>query len=194
MSKKQKSTSASTSDRRTALTMWAAFLAVPGALAILVGITIAHEQESSALGQAPAFTLPTTAGTEVSLDESLAEGDTLLYFSMGLGCDGCFAQIPELEQMLAERDLEMLSIVVDPAEPVAREQERFGITDPILIDSNAEVSAAYDMIGVYGHNDRPSHSFALVSEEGKIEWVRHYAEMFVPADALAEELDEAIAG
>jgi peroxiredoxin len=126
------------------------------------------------------------------LDEFLAEGDTLLYFSMGVGCDGCFAQIPELETALAERGVSLLSIMVDPAPMVAAEAARFGIETPILIDSGAQVSRDYGMLGVYGHADRPSHSFALVRRGGSIGWVRHYAEMFVPADALLAELDAAL--
>jgi peroxiredoxin len=163
-------------------------------IATLVILTLVNQEETTELGEAPGFSLTTTAGEEVSLESSLAEGDTLLYFSMGLGCDGCFAQIPALEEALADRDIKMLSIMVDPAEPVAMEEKRFGVTDPILIDSDGEVSTAYDMVGVYGHNDRPSHSFALVNRSGNIKWVRHYAEMFVPPEALMAELEAAVAG
>jgi hypothetical protein len=48
------------------------------------------------------------------------------------------------------------------------------------------------MVGIYGHADRPSHSFALVRQDGSIGWVRHYAEMFVPAGALFAELDASL--
>jgi hypothetical protein len=51
---------------------------------------------------------------------------------------------------------------------------------------------AYGMVGIYGHGDRPSHSFALVRQDGTVAWVRHYAEMFVPADELLGELDTAL--
>ncbi|MFW2513289.1 peroxiredoxin family protein [Demequina sp. SO4-13] len=193
-SKKQTAADKRAEDRRTAMITWASFLAVPAVIAVLVGITITSEEDETTLTAAPDFTLTTTAGEQVSLDESLADGDTLLYFSMGLGCDGCFAQIPELDDVLAERDIEMLSIMVDPPEPVAAEEERFGVTQPILIDPDAQVSADYGMIGIYGHGDRPSHSFALVNQEGEVEWVRHYAEMFVEADAFVEELDAAVKG
>jgi hypothetical protein len=32
----------------------------------------------------------------------------------------------------------------------------------------------------------------LVRQDGTIGWVRHYAEMFVPSDALFDELDQAM--
>jgi hypothetical protein len=82
--------------------------------------------------------------------------------------------------------------MVDPAPMVASEAARFGIDRAILIDPEAQVSTAYGMVGIYGHGDRPSHSFALVRQSGEIAWVRHYAEMFVPAGPLLDELDAAL--
>jgi peroxiredoxin len=139
------------------------------------------------------FELVATDGRVVSLDDSLARGDTLLYFSMGPGCDGCFLQIPELESALAERGVVLLPIMVDPASVVAAEAERYGIDTPILIDANRTVSEAYGMLGVYGHSDRPSHSFALIRQDGTVGWVRHYAEMFVPAADFLAEFDAGLA-
>jgi peroxiredoxin len=118
--------------------------------------------------------------------------ETLLYFSMGVGCDGCFAQIPEIEPTVIERGLNLLLIMVDPTSMVAAEAARFGIQTPILIDTGAKVSQEYGMVGVYGHADQPSHRFALVRQDGTIGWVRHYAEMFVPSDALFSEIDAAL--
>jgi peroxiredoxin len=174
---------------------WIGFIAPLAVLAVLVAIAAASgptNQSVETLGTATPFTLSATDGTEVSLEETLGKGDTLLYFSMGVGCDGCFAQIPEIEAGAVERGLNVLPIMVDPAPMVTSEAARFGIESPILIDSGARVSVAYGMVGVYGHNDRPSHSFALVRPDGTIPWVRHYAEMFVPSDAFFEELDNAL--
>lgn len=161
---------------------------------VLVGIGVATFQpDHGVLGdQAPPFTLPTSAGTEVALDELLASGtEAMLYFSMGVGCDGCFAQIPEVDAALADRGITLVPVMVDHPEAVAMESVRFGITGPILIDQDRRVSEAYEMLGMYGHSDRPSHSFALVGRDGQIKWVKHYATMFVPADELIAELQEA---
>ncbi len=137
---------------------------------------------------APDFALPTTLGTEVSLDDAVAEGDALLYFSMGVGCDGCFAQIPEIEVPLRDMGINLVSVMVQPSSPVAETAERFGIHSPILIDEDRSVSTAYEMLGIYGHSDRPSHSFALVGPDQTIKWVKHYSTMFVPLDALVADL------
>ena len=172
---------------------WAGFAAAPLALAMLVAASVLSETDGADIDQAIPFELSAADGRTVSLDETLAQGDALLYFSMGVGCDGCFAQIPELDTVVAERGLSLVPIMVDPAPLVASEAARFGIEGPILIDPEAEVSAAYGMVGIYGHGDRPSHSFALVRQSGEIAWVRHYAEMFVPAESLLDELDAALA-
>ena len=171
---------------------WIAFSAPIIFLGGLVALSVLGESRSAEPGLAPAFELATTDGRWVSLDETLAKGDALLYFSMGVGCDGCFAQIPEIEAAVTQRGLTLLPIMVDPAPLVSNEAARFGIDTPILIDSGARVAEAYGMVGVYGHGDRPSHSFALVRDDGSIGWVRHYAEMFVPAAALFSELDPAL--
>ncbi len=135
------------------------------------------------------FTLPTTYGQPVALSDLLARGDVVLYFSMGVGCDGCFLQIPEIERGLAARGFQLVPIMVDPPEDVAAEARRFGIESPILIDADRSVSAAYGMLGIYGHRDRPSHSFALVRSDGTIDWVRHYPTMFVSAAEFFAEFD-----
>lgn len=177
--------------RKPSVWRWVGFIAIPLALATLVAVSLVSETPNTGPGEAIQFELPTEGGQWVSLDETLAQGDTLLYFSMGVGCDGCFAQIPEIETAVAERGLNLLPIMVDPAPMVAAEATRFGIETPILIDSGAQVSTEYGMVGVYGHADRPSHSFALVRQDGSIGWVRHYAEMFVPSDTLFSEFDSA---
>jgi peroxiredoxin len=138
--------------------------------------------------QATEFTLPTSLGTEVALDDVLANGDALLYFSMGVGCDGCFAQIPEIEAPLADMGITLMPVMVQSADQVRGVAERFGINTPILIDENRSVSKEYDMLGVYGHSDRPSHSFALVGRDGTVKWVKHYATMFVPVDDFMADM------
>lgn len=179
--------------RRVSIWAWVGF-AVPLVVVLVVMIVgaLAGEPESAIEAErAPGFTLPTSTGGTVSLDEILAQGDALLYFSMGVGCDGCFTQIPEASDGLAERGLQLVPVMVDRPEMVSQEAARFGITMPVLIDETREVSEAYGMLGVYGHGDRPSHSFALVRADGTVAWVQHYATMFVPLDQLLADMGEA---
>ena len=169
-------------------------LAVPLAalVAIIIVGSVASEPGSDLEAQqAPVFTLPDTAGGSQSLDQILARGDALLYFSMGVGCDGCFDQIPEAAAGLQARGIQLVPVMVDGPQRVAHEAARFGITTPILIDESREVSDAYGMLGIYGHGDRPNHSFALVRADGTVAWVKHYATMFVPFDQLLADMGRA---
>jgi peroxiredoxin len=171
---------------------WWSWLAILLPVAALSAVVLAgmEDPEGSAVGSAaPEFDLLATDGSRYDLDSALEDGDALLYFSMGPGCDGCFMQIMEAEDALASRGIKLVPIMVSPAVVVAGEAQRFGISTPILIDSDQEVSNAYGMIGIYGHQDRPSHSFALVDQNRQVTWVRHYAEMYVPAEQLLADLD-----
>ncbi|MBM3695534.1 MAG: peroxiredoxin family protein [Actinobacteria bacterium] len=179
--------------RRVSPWAWAGFAApLLVVAAIVIAGAVSGEPGSDLEGaRAPSFRVPTSSGGEISLEEILAEGDALLYFSMGVGCDGCFAQIPEVARPLAERGLALIPVMVDPPEKVAQEASRFELSMPVLIDESREVSEAYGMLGVYGHPDRPSHSFALVRADGTVDWVKHYATMFVPLDQLLADMGDA---
>ncbi|NIA25403.1 MAG: redoxin family protein [Gammaproteobacteria bacterium] len=180
--------------RRSSIGKWIGF-AIPiiGIVGlVLFGVLSSGPNEAVVSSAAPDFSLPATDGTMVSLEDLKAQGgDVLLYFSMGVGCDGCFAQIPEIADELAAAGITFVPIMVDPADQVSVEAARFGITTPILIDSSRKTSSAYGMMGVYGHADRPSHSFALIGQDGTIKWVHHYATMFVPADDFMNDLGRA---
>jgi peroxiredoxin len=164
-------------------------------LLFLVGLVTANvvlSREDAVEGSpVPPFRLATTHGTTIERDDVVGGSYSLFYFSMGVGCDGCFLQIPELESGLEERGIRLVSVMVDPVDAVAWEAARFHVDSPILIDANRGLSEAMGMLGIYGHFDRPSHSFALVDPEGSVQWVRHYAEMFVPAASFFAELDAA---
>lgn len=180
--------------RRPRWTTWVGLLMPLAAVGALMVATSLNDQPTPATIGAPApdFTLPDTSGDTESLDEALAEGTNgvVVYFSMGVGCGGCFAQIPEITDALASRGLRLVSIMVDDPDITRIEAERYGATTPVALDQDRTVSEAYGVLGAYGHGDRPSHSFALVGTDGTIRDVRHYAEMFVPAEQLLTDLGE----
>ena len=177
--------------RRHRILLWASLLLPLAVLVAAIAISVSGEVATLEQGRpAPSFTLPATNGAWVTLSDVIADGDALLYFSMGPGCDGCFAQIPEIEGPLADLGIRLVPIMVDPPAMVDSEARRFGIETPILIDADRSVSQAYEMIGVYGHADRPSHSFALVDSDGRIKQVLHFAEMFVPFDQLWGDIED----
>jgi peroxiredoxin len=179
-----------TTGRQSGLRRWLLFVIPIVGLAVAVAAGVVAERDATdnaESGQAPGFTLPTTHGGEVVLADVLAQGTTMTYFSMGLGCDGCFAQIPEIQEALAERDIALVSIMPGQADALAHEAQRFGIQQPILIDEDGSVSESYGMLGQFGHGNSPSHSFALISADGIIERTLHYPTMFVPLEQLLED-------
>ena len=178
--------------RRRRWATWVGLLVPLAAIgALIVTDSLTDQPPAPTIGQpAPDFVLPDTTGGTESLDEALAEGThgVVVYFSMGVGCGGCFAQIPEITDTLASRGLRLVPIMVDDPEITQVEAERYGATTPIALDRDRTVSEAYGMLGAYGHGDRPSHSFALIGPDRTIRDVVHYAEMFVPAEQLLADL------
>lgn len=184
----------STGRRRRAkwrLGPWLAIIIPVLFIAVAVAISVVDEPVETETALTPVdFQLPTTTGEMVAFDAD-APGRTLLYFAMGIGCDICFTQIPEIKTGLSLRGIRFLPIMVDPVDVIAREAQRLGVNSPILIDEDRTVSAAYGMLGLYGHGNIPTHSFALI-EDGETAWVRHYPDVFVPAEAFFTELDSAV--
>lgn len=178
--------------RRPGLGAW---LGIGIPILFLIGLVTADLATDTGGGgelvSVPDFHLVRTDGSPVDRAWALADGPALFYFSMGPGCGTCFTQIPELDAGLAQRGIRLVPVMVDPPEMVARQASLFGVDQPIVIDADRTLSKAMGMLGVYGHVDRPSHSFALADAEGSIVWVRHYAEMFVPAADFFAELDRA---
>ena len=171
-------------------------LAVAGVLVVAGLLAYANRspREGAVEGRrAPAFTLPSTAGGTVSLSDHRGH-EVLLYFSEGVGCDPCFAQVVELERnadRLAEAGLTLLPIVVNPLADVRAELARFGIRTPFLVDADRSVSAAYGVLGEGMHADLPGHTFVLVGGDGMIRWEMTYPSMFVETDALLDAIDAA---
>jgi len=181
-------------EHRTSVWVWAAVV-VPlvGLLIIAVfGSSDGGDRQVDVESVAPTFDLPTTHGSRVSLEGVLADGPALLYFAMGVGCDICFYQIPEIDQALADRGITLVPIMVESQQRVAAEALRLGVTTPILIDADLAVSRSYDMIGIYGHQNTPTHSFALVDQTGQITWRTDYPDVFVPLEDLLADLGDLI--
>jgi len=183
------------SENRTSGWVWAAVV-VPlvGLLivAVLGAFDDAGDRQVGVESVAPAFDLATTHDTRVSLEGVLDNGPALLYFAMGVGCDICFYQIPEIDQALADRGITLVPIMVESQQRVAAEAQRLGVTTPILIDLDRSVSESYDMIGIYGHQNTPTHSFALVDQDGQITWRQDYPDVFVPLENLLADLGDLI--
>jgi peroxiredoxin Q/BCP len=147
-------------------------------------------------GQAPAFTLASSTGGQVSL-ESLRGKTVLLYFQEGLMCQPCWDQITDLETHTANLKAagidQVVSITTDPVDLITRRTADLNLSTPVLSDPDLAVSKNYhaNEYGMMG-SSRDGHSFILVRPDGTIGWRADYGgapkyTMFVPtADLLAD--------
>ncbi|HEX6208191.1 MAG TPA: peroxiredoxin family protein [Actinomycetota bacterium] len=143
--------------------------------------------EALATGEpAPEFTLPSTGGGAVSI-EDLRGGNVLLYFNEGAGCGSCFTQLVELERHsghLGELDITLVPISPNPLETTVAEAARYGVRTPFLIDDTLEVASAYDTLGTGHHGGLPGHSFILLDDQGRYRWRGDYPGMWVSPEEL----------
>ncbi len=80
---------------------------------------------------------------------------------------------------------------------VAVKQE-YGITVPMLVDADHQVSEAYDVLQWAVGTGEPGHTFVLVDEQGTVVWLRDYGApenggvMYVPVDELTQQMVQAL--
>ncbi|MDP4014135.1 MAG: peroxiredoxin family protein [Candidatus Nanopelagicales bacterium] len=155
----------------------------------------AAPEQSTDTKPAPPFSLTDTAGKTVSLSE-FAGKPVLLYFNEGVGCDTCFYQQVEIEKHSDElKNLGIVEfpVVMNPAEQVATELERFKIKTPYLIDSEGTVSKAYGVLGKGMHEGLPGHGFVLIDADGQIVWQMEDPSMSTPWKTLDAGIKENLA-
>jgi peroxiredoxin len=146
--------------------------------------------ETLATGAAPAFDLPTSDGASISL-EAMRGHPVLLYFSEGVGCDSCFAQLADIEASSSAFDqlgVHIVPIMVNQASDVTLATADFGIRTPIALDTTKVVSEEYGVLGTGMHAGLPGHSFILVDATGTIRWEQSFPSMYVPSDELARTI------
>jgi peroxiredoxin len=119
---------------------------------------------------APDFTLPSTAGEQVSLS-ALRGKRVLLAFFPAAFTGTCTAEMCEFTSDFAEytsRNAVVLPISVDqvPSLKVFAEQEK--VTVPLLSDSRREVSRAYGVLDEEKFWSR--RAYVLIDENGVVRW------------------------
>ena len=95
-----------------------------------------------------------------------------------------------------------VSIALDSAEEQTAGIAEFGIEGvPMLIDADATVSGAYDVLKWAIASGEPGHTFILVDADGKIAWIRDYGApdlpdrtMCAPPADLVAQIEDALAG
>lgn len=166
--------------------MWVVGLFIV-ALAVTFALISARPGGSAEARTAPDFTLPATDGSSVTLSE-LRGVPVVLYFNEGAGCAACTVQMAEIEKEpgFAEAGITVLPVVMNTAEQILPDMQRYGATSPYLLDDGS-VSKAYDVLGTGMHAGLPGHGFVLIDAEGVQRWQGEYPSMWLePGDLLKE--------
>ena len=178
---------ASQAKRRRAIRLATGLVATLIVALIGFGLWSARPVQGGPSGQAPDFTLRTTAGTTVSLSDFRGK-PVILYFNEGAGCGSCTQQMALIEQNpgFAEAGITVLPIVMNTAAQLQPDRDTFGVTTPYLLDDGT-VSKAYDTLGKGMHPGMPGHGFILIDEDGNQLWHGNYPSMYLdPAELLQE--------
>ena len=152
------------------------------------GLWTAVPEQGDTQRLAPDFTLTTTAGTAVTLS-ALRPHPVLIYFNEGAGCASCTMQMAEIEKNpgFAEAGIEVLPVVMNSAEQILPDLQRFGVTTPYLLDDGT-VSKAYDVLDKGMHPGLPGHGFVLIDGEGVQRWYGNYPSMWLDPKELLDEV------
>ena len=146
---------------------------------------------------APDFTLPSTTGGSVSL-RSLRGKTVLLYFQEGIGCEGCWTQLKDIQTNMRQvRGMgvdAVVTVTTNPLDALRQKVSDEGISLPVLSDTSMTVSRAYGATA-YGMmaGAADGHTFILVGPDGRIRWRADYGgppnyTMYVPLSQLIADL------
>jgi peroxiredoxin len=114
---------------------------------------------------APGFTLPTTKGKQVSLDEALRKGPVVLAF-FKVSCPVCQYAFPLLERLYRANqgdDVTMLGISQNKLRDTQAFLREFGVTFPVALDDTAK----YPVSNAYGLTNVPTLFY--IAPDGEIE-------------------------
>ena len=138
---------------------------------------------------APDFTLPSNAGTNVSLSDSRGRPVVVVFYP-GDDTPMCTKQLNSYNDGLEQFEALDAQVVGISAQDVASKEKfagKYGLRFPLLADTDKKVAAAYGILGPIGF---PRRSVFIVDGAGAVRYVhRAIAGLtFRPVDELVEAL------
>ncbi len=119
--------------------------------------------------QAPAFTLPGTGGTEVSLSQFLGRPVVLVFYP-GDDTPVCTKQLNSYNDDLAQFDALDATVIAISAQSIDSHEKfagKHGFKFPLLADTDKAVAAAYGTLGPIGF---PRRSVFIIDAHGVIRY------------------------
>jgi len=96
---------------------------------------------------APAFTLESTAGGEVSLSDRLEDGPAVVLINRGHWCSFCAEQLGTFSEVSSDLwfndGVDVLPVVTDPVPALVEMRDRFDLNVQLLADPDGEVADQY---------------------------------------------------
>ena len=133
--------------------------------------------DGPAIGSAPAFDERNVISGQAISSQTLRGKQTLLFFSEGVMCQACLQQIRDIDQVgneLAKRHIRLVSITPDTPGELKQAIGQYGITSPMISDTDRSMSEAFNALGKGMHADTPGHAFVLIDGQGRVLWQRDY--------------------
>jgi peroxiredoxin len=144
---------------------------------------------STATRTAPGFTMPDTAGKQVSLADYRGH-NVVLYFNEGAGCGACLQQMGAIEKDAAKfkaADVTVLPVVMNTRDQIMADMRTYGVKTPFLLDDGT-VSAEYKTLGKGMHAGLPGHSFILIDKNGVQRWYGEFPSMWLDTQTLLKDV------
>jgi len=129
------------------------------------------------IGSAPRFDERDVVSGRTISSRTLRGQKTLLFFSEGVMCQACLQQIRDIDQVgkgVTERHVKLVSITPDTPGELKQAIGQYGITSPMIADSDLTMSQSFNTLGKGMHSDTPGHAFVLLDRRGKVLWQRDY--------------------
>lgn len=92
----------------------------------------------------------------------------------------------------------LISIALDTLPQQQRAVQEYGVSVPMLADTDKRVSQSYDVLKWAAATGEPGHTFVLVGQDGAIRWIRDYGaaenggSMYVPPAELNQQIAQAL--
>ncbi|GAB3042840.1 redoxin domain-containing protein [Virgibacillus ainsalahensis] len=134
-------------------------------IALVAGSTVAAEETGLEIGNtAPDFELTTTDGETVKLSDFRGERVMLNFWATW--CPPCKEELPAMQEFYEDKDVAILAINLTDTEinqkDIPKMTDEFGLTFPILLDNQGEVSTLYRI--------KPIPTSYMIDSEGVIQY------------------------
>ncbi|WP_222917520.1 redoxin domain-containing protein [Natrinema sp. SYSU A 869] len=124
--------------------------------------------------RAPDFTLPSTAGDEVSLSDRLEEGPAIVIINRGHWCSFCAEQLQTFSQISYDlwfnENVDILPVVTDTLPRLTEMRDRYDLEIQLQADPDGEVANRYSGTEETSHGLTGIAGVYVVDEEGTVRY------------------------